>query len=94
MAVTQELVDDAMDLLAHETMPELDLHELLMSIGTSVSEIEDALFRYAPVLPSPPQPRTAVLVYQDPVETGAPPAPSTESPYLSEERLRILRHMR
>ena len=93
MALTQELVDDAMDLLAHETMPELDLDELLMSIGTSVSEIEDALFRYATVFPSPPQRRTAVHIYQDPVQTAASPA-SEESPYLSEERLRILRHMR
>ena len=93
MALTQDLVDDAMDLLAHETMPELDLDELLMSIGTSVSDIEDARFRYAPVLPMPPQPRTTVFIYQDPVETDTPSA-LEENSYLSEERLRILRHMR
>ena len=93
MTVTQELVDGAMDLLAHETMPDIDIQELIMSIGTSVNEIEDALSRYSPVLQSPPLPSTAVFIYHDPVETGAHPA-SEERPYLSEERLRILRHMR
>lgn len=90
MDVTQELVDDAMDLLAHETMPEVELQELLMTMGSSIDDVEYALFRNDP---SPPPRR--VRVYHDPPPSTPSDSPTEdETTYLSDEKLRRLRHMR
>ena len=79
MEVTQGLVDDAIDLLSQETMPELDLDELLLSIGMNIVDIQAVLSHTAPAI----HPVT---------EDVAPRGPPCE--YLSDEKLRRLRHMR
>ena len=79
MEVTQELVDDAIDLLSHETMPELDLDELLLSIGMNIVDIQAVLSHMAP---------ENRPVTKDVTPRGPP------GEYLSDEKLRRLRHMR
>ena len=83
--MTQELVNDVIDLLAYEGMPEVDIQELLMSVGMSIDE--SSLFRSAPI---PPRTNVNWTIFHDP----DPSHPPTNQPYLTDSKRRRLRHMR